>query len=143
MQDELRNLQMGSGSFVCSEASTRMWYLCSARHSPLGGIKFSFYEKWNSKVDSQITPRVALQDITDDEVMKLLERIVPQHAQKYIDWDQTKKEQGTWPRKMKVSMWFKHETNLLTMIDLLKIMKKELDKAAYKINGQNVKARLD
>ena len=42
-----------------------------------------------------------------------------------------------------LSMWFKHETNLLAMIDLLKIMKEELDKAAYKIHGQNVKARLE
>ena len=42
-----------------------------------------------------------------------------------------------------VGMWFNHETNLITMIDLLKIMKEELDKAACKINGQNVKARLE
>ena len=41
-----------------------------------------------------------------------------------------------------VSMWFKHETNLVTMIALLKMMKEELDKAAHKVNGQNVKARL-
>ena len=36
-----------------------------------------------------------------------------------------------------VSMWFKHETNFVTMIDLVKIMKEELDK----VNGQNVKAK--
>ena len=42
-----------------------------------------------------------------------------------------------------VSMWFKHDTNLVTMIDLLNIMKEELDKAAYKIYGYNEKARLE
>ena len=86
------------------------------------------------------------QGITDDEVAKLLsdlERMVPQQTQKWIDWDQTKKEQGTWSRTIMVSMWIKHETNLVTMIDLLKITKQELDKAAYKINWQNAKARLE
>ena len=78
-----------------------------------------------------------LQGITDDEVAKL------QQVKKWIDWDQTMKEQETWPRNIMVSMWLKHETNLVTMIDLLKITKGELDKAAYKINVQNVKARLE
>ena len=88
----------------------------------------------------------SFQGVTVDEVMKLLsdlERMVPQQAQKWIDSDQTKKEQGTWPRKIMVSMWFKHDTNLVTMIDLLEIMKNELEKAAYKIHGQNEKARLE
>ena len=88
----------------------------------------------------------SFQGITDDEVTKplsALERMVPQQAQKWIEWDQTKKEQGTWPRKIMVSTWFKHETNLVTMIDLLKIMKEELEKTAHKINGQNVKASLE
>ena len=86
------------------------------------------------------------QGVTDDEVTELLidlERMVPQQAQKWIDWDQTRKEHGTWPRKIMVIMWCKHEANLVTMIDWLKIMKEELDKAAYKIGGQNVKARLE
>ena len=88
----------------------------------------------------------SFQGIIDDEVTKplsALERMVPQQAQKWIEWDQTKKEQGTWPRKIMVSTWFKHETNLVTMIDLLKIMKEELEKTAHKINGQNVKAMLE
>ena len=42
-----------------------------------------------------------------------------------------------------VSMWFKQETSLVTMIGLRKIMKEELDEEAYKIHGQNVKARLE
>ena len=57
--------------------------------------------------------------------------------------DQTRKEQGTWPRNAMVSMLFKHEANLIVMMDLLKVMKEELDKAAYDMNGQRVKARLE
>ena len=32
---------------------------------------------------------------------------------------------------------------MIVMIDLLKVLKEELDKAAYEINGQRVKARLE
>ena len=71
-----------------------------------------------------------IEGITDDEVAKL----VRQQAQTWVDWD--RKEQGTWPTKMMVDMWFKNETNLLTMIDLLEITKEELETAAYKINRQ-------
>ena len=52
-----------------------------------------------------------------------------------VDWDQTRKEQGTWPRKFMVSVWLKHETNLMAMIDFLKMMKEELGKAAHVINS--------
>ena len=86
----------------------------------------------------------SIQGITDDEVATLvsgLQRMAPQQAHNWIDLDQTRKEQGTWPTKTMVSVWFKNETNLVTMIDLLKGMKEELEKAAYKIHGQNVKAR--
>ena len=42
-----------------------------------------------------------------------------------------------------VSVRFKNETNLVPMIELLKGIKEELEKAAYKIHGQTVKARLE
>ena len=74
--------------------------------------------------------------------MKDLERIVPQQAHKWIDWDQTAKEQGAWPTKTMVSMWFKNETNSATTTELLKRIEEELQKTAYKIHGKNVKARL-
>ena len=38
-----------------------------------------------------------------------------------------------------VSMWFKNETNLVTMTELLKRVEEELEKAAYKIHGKKVK----
>ena len=49
---------------------------------------------------------------------------VPEQAHKWIDWNQTRKEQETWPNKTMVSMWFKNQTNFVTMVDLLKIMEK-------------------
>ena len=49
---------------------------------------------------------------------------------KMVEWDQTRKEKGTWPRNFMVSLWFKHEISLMVMIDFF-------------INGQHVKARLE
>ena len=40
-------------------------------------------------------------------------------------------------------MWFKHDTVLVMMIALLKIMEQELDKAAFRVIGQRVKANLE
>ena len=103
------------------------------RHSHLDGMKFSFQGTWEFKGWVTDYWRGSIQGFTNDEVATLVsdrERMVPQQAQKWIDWDQTGKEQGTWPTKMMVSMWFKNETNLVTMIDLLKIMKEELEKSS-------------
>ena len=116
------------------------------RHSLIDGMKIFIPRKMEFQGWVTDQSKGNLQGITDDAVSQLqgdLERVVPQHAQKGIDWDQTKKEQGTWPRKIMVSMWFKHETNLVTMIDLLNIMKEELDKAACKSSGQSAKARME
>ena len=40
-----------------------------------------------------------------------------------------------------VSVWFKPEVNLATMIDLFKQVKEELEKTDYKINGQIAKTK--
>ena len=61
----------------------------------------------------------SIQVITDDDVstvVKDLEKMVPQKAHKWIVWDQTRKEQETWPMKMMERMCFKNETILVTMI---------------------------
>ena len=78
-----------------------------------------------------------IQRISDDEVSILVkdsETMVPQQAHKWIDWDQTRKEERTWPTKTMVSMWFKNETNFVTIFELLKGIDKELEKATYKIH---------
>ena len=63
--------------------------------------------------------------------------------QKYIDWEQTRTEQGTWPTKTIVSMWFRNETGLPTMVGMLDIIKKELKKEPYKLHGQEISSRLE
>ena len=51
------------------------------------------------------------------------------------DWDQTRKSR---PTKLVVSMWFKNETNLPTMVGMLDTIKPELKKAPCKLHGQVV-----
>ena len=40
-------------------------------------------------------------------------------------------------------MWFKNEANLVTMIEMLKVVKEELEKANLQDSWQGVKARLE
>ena len=115
---------MGSGSTSAARPVLEWDWgpvpLLDHHHLPQGGMKLPFLEKCISKDGSEITLRV------DEEMMKFLfdlERMVPQQGPKWIDWDQTRKEQGNWPRTILVSMWFKHETNMIMIIELLKIMK--------------------
>ena len=64
----------------------------------------------SSRLGHRLHKKSSLQGITGDEVMMLvseLEKMVPQQAHKWIDGGQTRKEQGTWPTKTMVSMWFK------------------------------------
>ena len=55
--------------------------------------------------------------------IKDLHKMVAIQFHKYIDLDQTRTEQGTWMTKTLVSMWFKNETNMATMIEMLEIVK--------------------
>ena len=92
MKDEIKNLQMDGGNTVCSEASTGMGLppLTSRWNEILIPRKVEF-KGWVT-----VYSEGNLQGITDDDVAKLLgclERMMPQHAQKWIDWNQTKKEQ--------------------------------------------------
>ena len=69
--------------------------------------------------------------------------MVPNEFHQYIDWNQTRTEQGKWPTKTIVNMWFKNEINLGTMTGLLKIVFDELKKTPYKLHEQEVSARLE
>ena len=60
----------------------------------------------------------------------------------FFDWDQSRKEQGNWPTKTTVKMWFKDETNLALLIKLVKVEKEEPQKVLYKIRAQGDTARL-
>ena len=90
--------------------------------------------------------RSSFQGITLDEVMRFivdLQKMVPNEFHRYIDWDQTRTEQGNWPTKTNVNVWFKNETHLATTIGLLNVVKDELKKELYKIHDQEVSARLE
>ena len=81
-----------------------------------------------------------------DEVAKFfvdLKQMIPLNAQRCVDWEQTNTEQWNWPTKVLISMWFKSETNLATMIELLMVVKDELKKKPYGLGGQAVTARLE
>ena len=71
------------------------------------------------------------QGLTETEVsnsIKDLRQIVPDPFKKYVDWERTKTQQGTWQTKTMVSMWFSNEANVPSMIRLLNIIKEELKK---------------
>ena len=111
-EGEITNLKMCSGSTVCSEASTGegLGSGIFARPLPPSSRWSGTFIPRNMVFKGWVTDysKSGLQRITGDEVTKFLndlERMVPQRAQKRIDWDHIRKEQGTWPRKIMVSMW--------------------------------------
>ena len=80
----------------------------------------------SSKDGSQTNNSVGTQGLTDTDVsdfIRDLQKMLPDQYHKYIDWDHSRKEQGTWQTKTIVSMWFKNETNLATLVGMLDIVK--------------------
>ena len=67
---------------------------------------------------------------------------MPQKVRKCINWEQTRREQGPWPRQTMLSMRFENETGLIMMIEILKLMSDELDKANFCVNGERVETNL-
>ena len=135
MKEEIRQIQLGSGSTVCSEASTAVGKGASCTFvRPPPGIAarlndFFIPRKMEFKRWVTDYKRCSLEGLTNSEVSNFIsdmQKLVPNVFHKHIDWDQTKTEQGTWPTKKFVNMWFKNETNLATMIGLLEIVKNEL-----------------
>ena len=104
MKDEIKNLKMGSGSIVCSEASAGMGLGSGtfARPPPLTSRWNELFIPRKMEFKGWVTDssKASLQGVTDDEVAKLLgdlERTVPQQAHK-VDWlgpnQARNKEQG-------------------------------------------------
>ena len=60
-----------------------------------------------------------------------------------MDWDQTSNQQSPWPSKNMASMWFKNETNLVVVIDLLRTVKEELVRGPYKLRSREVVPRME
>ena len=84
--------------------------------------------------------RSGFQGITLDEVVLFivdLQNMVPNEFHQYIDWNQTRTEQGTWPTKTFVNMWFKNET------DSQSLLKMNSKRYPTKIHDQEVSATLE
>ena len=88
MKDEIKNLKVGCGSTVCSEASTGMGVGSGTvtRPPPLTSRWSETFIPIKMEFKGWVTDyfQSCLQGITDDEVTKLLidlEKLVPQQAQ--------------------------------------------------------------
>ena len=88
MKDEIKDLQMGRSSTVCSEASTgvRLGSGTFARPPPLSSRWTETFIPRKMEFKGWVTDysKSSLQEITDGEITILLndlEKLVPQHAQ--------------------------------------------------------------
>ena len=72
-----------------------------------------------------------------------LEKTMTQEVRKWIDWEQTRGDQGPWPRKIMVSLRFKQDTGLILMIEILKMMSGELNTTQFCVNGWRVRTNLE
>ena len=126
MKEEIRQIKLESGSTACIEASTAVGKVPAVPLQDrrlalqLATMRCSSRERWNSKGGLQTT----------QEVVAAFVLMIPSSAQRFVDREQTRTEQGSWPTKTMVSLWFKSETNLGTMIELLRVVKAELNKKA-------------
>ena len=142
-------MKLGSGSTFSNEPSAALGKCLSgtfARPPPGIGIRLNdFFMPKKMEFKGWVTDykRCKVEGLTDTEVSNSimdLQKMVPEQYQKYIDWDRIRSEHGTWPTKTFVNMWFKNETNLTTMVGKLDA---ELQKATYKLHGQEVSSRLE
>ena len=144
-KEEIRKPKMGSGSTVCSEASTGVGLGASGTFARPQGVAFPCHEVFIHdengivKAGSLITQEAVFTELLTERLWYSFvtwRRWYRVNFTQYIDWDQTRKEQGNWQTKTIVNMCFKNETNLATMIVLLKVVKEELKKVSYKIRDQ-------
>ena len=68
-------------------------------------VRSSSRERWNSKGGSQTAQEVAAKEVACFVVD--LKQMIPLNAQQFVDWDQTRTEQESWPTETMVSLWFK------------------------------------
>ena len=146
MKEEIKNIKMGSSSAARSEASTGAalgsgtFYrpsLLATRWSDTwvpGKLEF---KEWNpdfTKRNIQGIPDSQEKTVLDD-----LEKMMPHEVRKWLNWEQTRNEQGTWPRTTILSLWFIHDTGWMMMIEILKMMRDDLSKTQFRVNGKRVR----
>ena len=132
MKEDIRQIKLGSGSTVCNEASTAVGTGASGTSARLPpGIAARYSEnfvprKMEFKGCATDYTRSSFHGIPMEEVAAFvvdIKQMIPLSAQRFADWEQTRTEQGNWPTKTMVSLWFKSETNLAAMIELLRVVK--------------------
>ena len=64
-------------------------------------------------------------------------------VQTKINWEHSKENQGLWPRKTMVNLWFDHGTGMGIMIETLKNVREVLTDKDYKVNGEVLRASLE
>ena len=149
IKEKIRQLELGSGSgsTVGSDASTAVGKRPSgtfARPPPRVGIRLNDFfmpRKMEFKgwvADYKQSSYQGLSETDVSNFIKDLHQMVPDQYRKCIDWYQTRTEQGTWPIKTMVSMWFNNETNLPKMVGLLDIISTELKKELHKLRGREL-----
>ena len=153
MREELEQFKRGSGSTVRSEVSTAAVSGGSSTFAQPPPSIATRYEShfWPRRMEfkgwiERSYDQCSLQGITMDETRKFivdLQKMIPEESHKYMDWDQTNNQQGPWPTKNMASMWFKNETNLVVVIDLLRTVKEELKRGPDKLRGREVVPRME
>ena len=94
---------------------------------PIDIVKY--FWTWNLKDGSPTTQDAVLKDsrTTRSRISsEIYRRWAPNEFHKYVDWDPTRTEQGSWPTETTVNMWFKNDTNLATMFGMFGIVIDEL-----------------
>ena len=123
-KDKIRQLESGSGSgsTVGSEVSTAVGKGPSgtfARPPPGVAVRLNdLFMPRRMEFKGWVTDykQCRYQGRTDTEVSNFssdLHHMVPEALKKkYVDWEQTRTEQGTWRTKIVVSMWFSNDGEL-------------------------------
>ena len=121
IKDKIRQLESGSGSgsTVGSEVSTAVGKGPSGtfvRPPPGVAVWNDLFMPRRMEFKGWVTDDkpCRYQGLTDTKVSTFitdLHHLVPEALKHYVDWEQTRTEQGTWPTKIMVSMWFSNETS--------------------------------
>ena len=148
-----RQLESGSGSGSTVGSEVRPLEEDQAVRSqdrrkewPLGSTIYFCHDEWSSKVGSRTTNNEVTKDSRRQKCRissMTCTRWYSTHSKKYVDWEQTRTKQGTWPATFLVSVWFCNDANLPTRIGLLDVIRAELKNGLYKQKGQVVSSRLE
>ena len=152
IKEKIRQLESGSSGTVGSEVSTVVGRGSGgtfARQQQEVAVKLNdLFLSRRVEFKGWVTDykQCRYQRLTDTKILNLindLRKMVPDTLKKYIDWEKTRNEQGTWPTKIMVSLWLSNEANLLTRVGLPDITREELKKGPYKQKCQVVSSRFE